>query len=288
MIKLERIRTEIAITEGLRGEKRKEKAIALLKKAYELTFEFKSADFKSAYWKEAKEQLKIESNGKCAYCECHTEVVAHGDVEHFRPKSHYWWLAYCYENYNYSCQLCNQTHKGNKFTIQGAKMTTPRDLPDQMTDEEIEAVAPFLFPDPFTDAEGFPSADFRQACEQEQPDLIDPYLFDPEFYFKWEVFEVGDQLTEVHIAPRDNTPQNLNAFKAAHDILGLNRERLLELRYKEYKKLETFKDALQTGVLPQNLVDSIKRQLREMTDDTAMFAGMARYFVRDVWNLDLS
>jgi uncharacterized protein (TIGR02646 family) len=285
MIKLKRERTEIAITPGLRGEKRKEKAIALLKKGYELAFEFKSKDFKSAYWKEAKEQLKKESSGKCAYCESPTEIVAHGDVEHFRPKSEYWWLAYCYENYSYSCQVCNQVYKSDKFTIQGAKMLAPRDLPEAMTDEEMETLAQFLFPDPFADDEGFPAADFLQACQQEQAHLVDPYLFDPEPYFKW---GIDEQLEEVRIAPRDNTPESFNAFKAADDILGLNREELRKLRYLRYKELETFKDVLQAGGLPQPLIERIKQQLKEMTDDKAMFAGMARYFVRDVWDLDLS
>ena len=66
----------------------------------------------SRVWKAAKPQLKIESGGKCAYCESPTDTVAHGDVEHFRPKSVYWWLAYCYDNYVYACQICNQVLQG--------------------------------------------------------------------------------------------------------------------------------------------------------------------------------
>jgi hypothetical protein len=72
-------------------------------------------EFNSNVWKAAKPQLKLETGGKCAYCESPTDTVAHGDVEHYRPKSKYWWLAYCYENYLYACQICNQVYKGDEF-----------------------------------------------------------------------------------------------------------------------------------------------------------------------------
>ena len=49
-------------------------------------------------------------------------MVAYGDVEHFRPKSKYWWLAYCYENYLYSCQMCNQRYKKAEFPIFGPEL----------------------------------------------------------------------------------------------------------------------------------------------------------------------
>ena len=61
--------------------------------------------FASGRWKEAKPQLLAETFGKCAYCEAPTHEVAFGDVEHYRPKSEYWWLAYNYDNYLASCQL---------------------------------------------------------------------------------------------------------------------------------------------------------------------------------------
>ena len=69
--------------------------------------------------------LKEEAHGKCCYCEADTATVAHGDVEHFRPKSRYWWLALCIDNYTYSCQICNQSYKGDEFPITGAKLLEP-------------------------------------------------------------------------------------------------------------------------------------------------------------------
>ncbi len=283
MIQLSRTRTAQAIAVGLRGARRKEKATALLKQFYSGTFEFKSD-----YWKKAKDQLKVESNGKCAYCETPTEVVAHGDVEHFRPKSKYWWLAYCYDNYSYSCQICNQVYKSDKFEKQGTELAPPQNLPaNEPVDAEKALIAHLLFPDPLNDTDGFPYADFKSACEQEKPHLIDPYMFDPEPFFKWEVLEVGTELRELRIAARNETQECQNAFRAAKEDLGLNRETLCKQRYREYKKLETFKLVFESAKTPQQIRDSVKLELQNMISDEAPYAAMARYFVKDVWSLNL-
>src|SRR5262249_58453194 len=47
----------------------------------------------------------------CAYCQCHLPGNDRGDVEHFRPKSTYWWLAYKFDNYLLSCSRCNRRFK---------------------------------------------------------------------------------------------------------------------------------------------------------------------------------
>lgn len=58
----------------------------------------------------------------CAYCQCHLPHNDPGDVEHFRPKSQYWWLAYDFLNYLLSCAACNRNRKKEKFPLaKGAK-----------------------------------------------------------------------------------------------------------------------------------------------------------------------
>lgn len=77
-----------------------------------------------------KEQLRIDQNGKCAFCEKNIISISHGDVEHFRPKGGYrqnntdnlnkpgyYWLAYNWNNLLLVCQICNQRHKKNFFPI---------------------------------------------------------------------------------------------------------------------------------------------------------------------------
>lgn len=53
----------------------------------------------------------------CAYCQCHLPHNDPGDVEHFRPKSRYWWLAYEFVNYLLSCAACNRNRKKEKFPL---------------------------------------------------------------------------------------------------------------------------------------------------------------------------
>ena len=92
----------------------------------------KTFDVKSGIYgaKSVKNALKKDQHGKCAFCEAKVEHIAHGDVEHFRPKKGfrqsstddlgrpgYYWLAYAWGNLFFACQICNQRHKGNLFPL---------------------------------------------------------------------------------------------------------------------------------------------------------------------------
>ena len=77
MTRLERLRTASAIPPAFRGAGRVAKSLELIQGRAAGTLEFKSN-----VWKAAKTQLKLETGGKCAYCESPTDTVAHGDVEH--------------------------------------------------------------------------------------------------------------------------------------------------------------------------------------------------------------
>lgn len=81
----------------------------------------------------------------CAYCQCHLPHNDPGDVEHFRPKAHYWWLAYEFTNYLLSCAACNRNRKREKFPLpQGAK-PWPWEDRDRLPEEK------FLLLDPVVD-----------------------------------------------------------------------------------------------------------------------------------------
>ena len=38
-------------------------------------------------------------------------------VEHFRPKSSYWWLTWTWDNLLFACQWCNTKHKRSQFPL---------------------------------------------------------------------------------------------------------------------------------------------------------------------------
>lgn len=70
---------------------------------------------------DTKDALKNIYHQKCAFCE--QKIIECKDnnledcsstVEHYRPKSRYYWLAYSWDNLLWCCRECNQ-NKANKF-----------------------------------------------------------------------------------------------------------------------------------------------------------------------------
>lgn len=71
---------------------------------------------KSSVWSEAGSHFRKLSDDKCWYCEAH-ETRSDMPVDHFRPKNSvaecngdhcgYWWLAFEWSNYRFSCTYCN-------------------------------------------------------------------------------------------------------------------------------------------------------------------------------------
>jgi hypothetical protein len=74
-------------------------------------------------WGLFKDALRSLSHGKCWYCE---SIDARSDnaVDHYRPKGNvkgakpphhgYWWLAFEWKNYRFSCTYCNSIRKSAK------------------------------------------------------------------------------------------------------------------------------------------------------------------------------
>jgi uncharacterized protein (TIGR02646 family) len=274
LILLKRERTTAGIPAGFRGQKRVTRARELLELHKTL------APPKSSVWSAAKPRLKRESGGKCGYCEGKADHVAHGDVEHFRPKSVYWWLAYCYDNYVYACQICNQTYKGTNFPREGAMLPAPA-VAANATDGMLDAMAPGMTPDPLDQA-GVDA--FHAAALAEKPGLPDPYNVDPEPLFSW---RPDGNLREVEIRPRDNSQRARKAFKAVEQYLGLNRQELLAWRYEVYDTADLLVQSLKSPALDAPLKQRIEAKLQLMMSVEGEFAAMVRYLVRDVEGLQL-
>ncbi|MCZ7556166.1 MAG: hypothetical protein M5R41_07185 [Bacteroidia bacterium] len=97
------------------------------KKAELIAYAFSSKIYGHAT---VKDELKRVQHGKCCFCEARVAHVAHGDVEHYRPKGGwmqktgdalhqpgYYWLAFEFSNLYFSCQKCNQVYKKNYFPL---------------------------------------------------------------------------------------------------------------------------------------------------------------------------
>jgi uncharacterized protein (TIGR02646 family) len=81
-----------------------------------------SSKYKKSYTvykeKTVRELLQKMCYGKCAYCESRITAIYSGDIDHFRPKKHYKWLAADWENLLFACPFCNQTYT-HKITKDG-------------------------------------------------------------------------------------------------------------------------------------------------------------------------
>jgi hypothetical protein len=275
MIRLTRIRTEGAVPPNFRGEKRVALNLSLLQKKISGQLDGATSEiWDNTIWKEAKAQLLAESGGKCAYCESPTSVVSFGDVEHFRPKSKYWWLAYCYENYLPACIMCNQKFKQDFFPIEpkGKAWTGPV-IKMSMTHSQLVATARAMNVDPVQDGAGMPRKKFLDVLKKERGLMINPYLEDPAEYFAYKPILSNKEVIVIPLKPAHK------AIVAACDkFYGVNRQELRDERYRHYANYITYKYTLLATGLPLKLRKSIGKRLAEMQDGSLRYTGMIRYF----------
>lgn len=274
MIKLERIRTAAAIINAFRGATPRTRLIATMKKVRAqivggATLATVKLEFESK-WADTKTQLLIESHDKCSYCESSMLAVAFGDVEHYRPKSKYWWLAYVYDNYLASCAICNQRFKSDLFAQAGVPLPPPAVLA-QSSDPELEALAATAIPDPL---DAVAVAAFEAAHRAEKPLIPNPYFDDPEEIFDWDVLEGAG---EVEVVPKPGNQEAPNIVEACERIYGINRPDLKRRRFQRYQFYNGFVRALQD--LPADapsrpLVESL---VLSMKNSDSEYAGMIRY-----------
>ncbi|MDX2218194.1 MAG: hypothetical protein SF172_04160 [Burkholderiales bacterium] len=226
-------------------------------------------------WKPAKATLKQESSDKCAYCEAQTAVVAHGDVEHFRPKSQYWWLAYSYCNYTYSCQICNQSYKGDQFPVSGDRLEAPA-LPKKRpaSDAKLLELAETFSLDPSS----LTADQIATVLNKETKHLPDPYLEDPEELFAWEAIH---ETSEVWIRPNGSGKKAKNAYEAAESVLGLNRVELLNARWMEFNVIYSLAVVVQEAGLPADARQRIVNTMLASARPESPFAGMKRFYLRE-------
>lgn len=236
-------------------------------------------ELERSHWSAAKRGLKRESHGKCAYCEAPTDTVAHGDVEHFRPQSTYWWLAYCWDNWLFACQICNQSYKRSQFPVAGHRM---REW--SLDGADLEAIAGSLAPCPLDGDSRYGLIAYWREADTERADLLDPYRENPARVLAWEADTIDREVRVVPAAADALTRRRANACVR---VLGLNREELCRERWATYHRLGLLVQAWKKLPPHDPLHRDVERGLEAMVADDASYAGMCRYFVRRVWALPL-
>ena len=273
MIKLTRTTDVALIPASLAGAARIKKNKELVEQQLQIMDgTLTKAEFKSTYWKAAKPATKADAFNKCAYCESPTAVVAHGDIEHFRPKSIYWWLAYTYHNYCFCCQICNQSYKGDNFPVSGTKWKEPTLIAGMaITDDFCGQIGP----DPLTEAAGLSLAKYITLHTKEKAGLPDPYFEDAEKYFGW---KADDTLREITIIARNNYATTKYRLQSVIDYFGLNRKELKVERYRVYRTFSKLKKLAKAAGLSAADKAELQQEIDIMMLNDAPYAAMCRWF----------
>src|SRR5262245_51375921 len=89
----------------------------------------KAINARSEYWRDLKSILNADSSDKCWYCES-KQIRSDNAVDHYRPKNNvvdctrikgYWWLAFRWDNYHFSCTYCNSRRVDEVGGTEGGK-----------------------------------------------------------------------------------------------------------------------------------------------------------------------
>ena len=212
----------------------------------ERAFEFDNSLYGATSVKNA---LIAAQQGKCAFCESKVRHIAHGDVEHYRPKGGvrqsegdpleqpgYFWLAYAWTNLFFACQLCNQSFKKNLFPLAD---------PTRRARSHLDDLA------------------------AEQPTLIHPADEEPSALIGFR---------EEMAFPIDDDPRARTTIEA----LGLNREELAEFRLDHFAHFKYLREALSLLPPDSDLARDIRTHFEEAVLPSAQYAGMIRAFLSDV------
>lgn len=146
-----------------------------------------SKDFPNVWSKELKETLWKKQGMRCCICEVDFLLTHSTDIEHYRPKNEYWWLAYDYNNYYLACSECNRKYKETQFP-----------LFDEST--RVNYLS-------------------RKNIKQELPLLINPFFDEPLDYFKIHFRTASNSKKNIIVLmPKEKASNSYNYLKAKTSI----------------------------------------------------------------------
>lgn len=197
-----------------------------------------------------KTALEQHYHCKCGFCESY---AARWDVEHYRPKSVYYWLAYSWDNLLLSCPSCNQDYKKDKFET--------KQLPANYTGTEISNIHSL-------------AQNYNQI---EQPKLLNPEFDDPTAFFNYDL--------NGEISSHDERGQY------TIETCGLNRIKLSDRR-KEVV-IEQFKRDLKNSFLldgedkeaqRKTIIKFIQNYAAQSKIEHNEFLGYRKYVIKHLLN----
>lgn len=240
--------------ENLNSQEVKNK-IQELRKMVEAGTKPASTDFTNYWYPESRKILWKHQNRKCCYCERIRELKRESDLEHFRPKANvaeetdhfgYWWLAYAFDNYLYSCKICNEDFKKDRFPLV----------------------------DPQTRA-------FKESdnLANEKPYLLDPYEENPEeiLGFYW------DDIKSKYVKAVSTIADTNKRGEKTAEITGLNRETLMTERASLLVTLQALAAVMHYAIQREGgekFMNETHERILHETSAKRAFTGFRRAFFR--------
>lgn len=192
-----------------------------------------------------KEKLIKLYHHKCAFCETQVEQL---HVEHYRPKNHYYWLAFSWDNLLLACPTCNEC-KGEKFDVRTARVTY-----SQTADKRTNMLGHIY-------------------DRIERPLLANPEVINPEPYLTYDKTGTINSTDPCFIWTIDTC--NLN-----RTYLKDERRRILnEIKNKANRREFIYKD--NKDALKQAIKDIIE-DVKSKTGDQYEYAGFRRYALNNL------
>ena len=255
--------------------------------------------FKGDIWQSATENLKVETHGKCGFCEealgSEPPKLFNPSVDHFRPKGkrEYRHLAYSYFNFIVACIKCNVNHKNSHFDILGHPIKTPQ-FKYAISAGKGRASFKYLAPDPFDiyDWDSIQNALLNKAYrslknqeKREKPLFINPYFDNPEHFMGYEFVKIN-KVKSIVIRPLVKQGIKWKRANYTIDKLGLNNDDLSVRRHEEFEVFLNKFRSIETSDRAKSFKKKKWLLLKnEYTRDEQRFAGMFRFYTKDLEKL---
>jgi len=206
----------------------------------------------SSTWQYLAEYLAPISFDKCWYCEC-SETRSDMAVDHYRPKNKveedadhpgYWWLAFDWSNYRYSCTFCNSFRKKHTSTPGGKQCRFPLSCVSDRASKRAH------------------------SCDIEVPCLLDPFVR-------------TDAKLLTFLTNGKPVPASLDKSKdhdrasVSIEVYHLDEKKINKDRQRLYQKIRRLVESIS-----QNEDENLKAELLSLAKSNAEYSSSARIYIR--------
>ena len=237
-----------------------------VKKEFRKTVKNKRHDPKNdVAYRNVKSYLVTIYQGKCAYCESKVMHDQYGNIDHFCPKSIYYWLAYSWDNLVLCCNRCN-SEKDRKFPVAAPRVAYNNENPENLHHKGLE------------------------YDRREKPQFINPERENPEDFFEWMKNGSMKPLNErmdITIKEIDLNRDELKDLRVS--IFNRQKKRMLFKLYNELNEVKVDNDIV--GKIVDKKLKEFKNEVPQAEEDHEQFSSWRKaiinheeWFIEDLMN----